>query len=173
MLRKLFSELTTVSLSVFTAITSIGGAFTYLFGAWNKTFQVMLMVIFIDIVTGVIVAIKGKSSKSENGKLSSKAGERGLLKKIGLIAVVAFANIVGMLFPTEVRTALREGVVIAVIWNEAVSVLENFTILEWWVPDVLKQFVLSNKKKSDEQSLTETPHEEPTNEKEESEEVGE
>lgn len=178
MLRKLFSELTTVSLSVFTAITSIGGAFTYLFGAWNKTFQIMLILIVWDTITGIIIACKGKSTKSENGKLSSKAGERGVMKKVGLITGVGLANLVGMLFPPETQMALREGVVIAIIWNEAVSIMENHDVLGWYVPGFFRRFILANKKKAEEaneqltQNVTEAPYEEPYNEKE-SEETSE
>lgn len=178
MLRKFFSELTTISLTAFTAITSLGSMFTYVFGAWNKTFQIMLILIVWDIITGIIIACKGKSSKSENGKLSSKAGERGVMKKVGLITGVGLANLVGMLFPPETQTALREGVVIAIIWNEAVSIMENHDVLGWWVPGFFKQFILANKKKAEEaseqltQSTTESPHEEPYNEKE-SEETSE
>ena len=177
MIRKLLSGITTISLTAFSAITAVGSMFTYVFGAWNKTFQIMLILIVWDIITGVIIACKGKSSKSENGKLSSKAGERGVMKKVGLITGVGLANLVGMLFPPETQMALREGVVIAIIWNEAVSIMENHDVLGWWVPGFFKQFILANKKKAEEaneqltQSITELPHEDPTNEKEESEEV--
>lgn len=152
--------------------------FTYVFGAWNKTFQLMLILIVWDIITGVIIACKGKSSKSENGKLSSKAGEYGVMKKVMLVSAVGLANLVGMIFPHETQLALREGVVIAIIWNEAVSIMENHDVLGWWVPGFFKQFILANKKKAEEaneqltQSVTESPHEEPYNEKE-SEETSE
>ena len=177
MIRKLLSGITTISLTAFSAITAVGSMFTYVFGAWNKTFQIMLILIVWDIITGVIIACKGKSTKSENGKLSSKAGERGVMKKVGLITGVGLANLVGMLFPPETQMALREGVVIAIIWNEAVSIMENHDVLGWWVPGFFKQFILANKKKAEEaneqltQSITELPHEDLTNEKEESEEV--
>lgn len=176
MIRKFFSELTTISMTAFAALTGLGSMFTYVFGAWNKTFQIMLILIVWDIITGVIIACKGKSSKSENGKLSSKAGEFGVLKKVMLISSVGLANLVGMLFPPETQMALREGVVIAIIWNEAVSIMENHDVLGWWVPGFFKQFILANKKKAEKaneqltQSITE-PHEDPTNEKEESEEI--
>ena len=100
-----------------------------------------------------------------------------LLKKVMLISSVGLANLVGMLFPPETQMALREGVVIAIIWNEAVSIMENHDVLGWWVPGFFKQFILANKKKAEEaneqltQSITESPHEDPTNEKEEREEV--
>ena len=177
MIRKFFSELTTISMTAFAALTGLGSMFTYVFGAWNKTFQLMLILIAWDIITGVIIACKGKSTKSENGKLSSKAGERGVMKKVGLITGVGLANLVGMLFPPETQMALREGVIIAIIWNEAVIIMENHDVLGWWVPGFFKQFILANKKKAEEaneqltQSITESPHEDPTNEKEEREEV--
>lgn len=177
MIRKFFSELTTISMTAFASLAGLGSMFTYVFGAWNKTFQIMLILIVWDIITGVIIACKGKSTKSENGKLSSKAGERGVMKKVGLITGVGLANLVGMLFPPETQMALREGVVIAIIWNEAVSIMENHDVLGWWVPGFFKQFILANKKKAEEaneqltQSITELPHEDLTNEKEESEEV--
>ena len=176
MIRKFFSELTTISMTAFSAIAAVGSMFTYVFGAWNKTFQLMLILIVYDMLTGVIIAAKGKSPNSKNGKLSSEAGEKGFLKKIALISGVGLANLVGMLFPGDMQRALREGAVIAVIWNEAVSVIENHDILGWYVPEFLRKFIYSNKKKAEEaneqltQSITE-PHEDPTNEKEESEEV--
>ena len=177
MISKFFSELTTISMTAFAALTGLGSMFTYVFGAWNKTFQIMLILIVWDIITGVIIACKGTSTKSETGKLSSKSGEFGVLKKVMLISSVGLANLVGMLFPPETQMALREGVVIAIIWNEAVSIMENHDVLGWWVPGFFKQFILANKKKAEEaneqltQSITESPHEDPTNEKEEREEV--
>ena len=110
-------------MTAFSAIAAVGSMFTYVFGAWNKTFQLMLILIVYDMLTGVIIAAKGKSPNSKNGKLSSEAGEKGFLKKIALISGVGLANLVGMLFPGDMQRALREGAVIAVIWNEAVSVI--------------------------------------------------
>lgn len=177
MIRKLLSGITTISLTAFSAIAAVGSMFTYVFGAWNKTFQLMLILIVYDMLTGVIIAAKGKSPNSQNGKLSSEAGEKGFLKKVALISGVGLANLVGMLFPEDVQRALREGAVIAVIWNEAVSIIENHDILGWYVPEFLRQFIYSNKKKAEKAneqltlSMTESPHEDPHNEEKESEEV--
>ena len=175
MIRKWLSEITTISLTAFGAITSLGGMFTYVFGAWNKTFQLMLILIAWDIITGVIIACKGKSPNSETGKLNSKAGERGVFKKVMLVSTVGLANLVGMIFPRETQMALREGVVIAIIWNEAVSIMENHDVLGWYVPEFFKQFSLANKKKAEKanEQLTQNITEEPDSDEEDKDEEGE
>lgn len=142
------NKLTTVSVTVLTVVGSFGGLFTYLFGAWNTTFQIMLIFMGLDLLTGTIVALKGKSPKSSDGKLSSKAGSDGLIRKGFLLAVVLMANLIGMLFP-QGQTAIREGAVLAILWNEAVSVIENLDLLGVWIPPFIKKFIQSQKKKSD------------------------
>ena len=67
------------------------GAIAALFGGWTPGLTILSVMMAVDYLTGVLVAITGKSPKSEGGGLSSKAGFTGIARKgfIMLIVLVA------------------------------------------------------------------------------------
>ena len=87
----------------------------YLFGGFDMVLRVLLVLIVIDYITGVISAIYNKN-------LSSAIGFNGLLKKVGILAIVAVGHMVSIgLNIAEIRS-LVIGFYIA---NEGISILEN------------------------------------------------
>ena len=70
----------------------IGSFISYLFGGWNTMIQTLLLFMVLDYITGVIAAgVFHKSSKTTNGALSSKAGFKGLAKKMVILIVICLA----------------------------------------------------------------------------------
>ena len=102
-----------------------------------------------DVVTGVMTGLKKKSSKTEDGKLSSQAGTDGLFKKIGIIVGVMIAYVAGFIFLPDIEKAilLRDAVICGFAFFEIVSVIENLNTLGVKMPPVLLKFINVIKKK--------------------------
>ena len=143
-------QLTAIGTTVYIAVATAGGVFTYLFGAWNKSIQTLLILMLIDYLTGMLLAAIHKSPKTKDGGLSSKAGLDGIIKKAGMLVVVMIANLFGALFPDAGGAVLREGSVIVLIVNEGLSIVENLKAMGVPIPNVLMNFIYALKKKKDE-----------------------
>ena len=149
MIRKWISEISGTSISIFTITSTIGGALSYLFGPWNKTFAGLLALMALDVITGVMTALKKKSAKTSDGKLSSKAGTDGLFKKVGIIIGVMSAYVSGLIFLPETEQAilLRDAVMCGFAFFEIVSIFENLNTLGVKIPPVVMKFIKAIKKK--------------------------
>ena len=55
------------------------GILSQIFGGFDNLFTGLLVIMAVDYVTGIIAAVLGKSGKTKNGHLSSKAGFKGIL----------------------------------------------------------------------------------------------
>jgi toxin secretion/phage lysis holin len=149
MIRRWLSEITPLSATAFGAISTLGGALTYLFGAWNKIFVALVVFMAADVITGIMKAIKKKSDKTADGKLSSKAGTEGLFKKIGIFVGIMVAYWAGIMFLPNAEKAiwLRDAVICGFGFFELVSVIENLDALGVKIPPVLMKFIKAIKKK--------------------------
>ena len=96
-------------------IATVGTCLISLFGGWDSMMQALVIICAIDYTTGLLAAIY-------NGKLSSKIGYKGIIKKICMFAIVAVACILDDPMKTEL---LREVTILFYISNEAISILEN------------------------------------------------
>ena len=94
----------------------------------------------IDWITGGILlpVIFKKSPKSENGRLESRAGWKGLCRKGMTLLFVLIAVRLDLLMGTNY---LRDAVCIAFIANEALSILENAGLMGMPIPEVLRQAI--------------------------------
>ena len=63
----------------------------FLFGGFNMVLQVLLTFMILDYITGLLTAVSARSRKTQSGKLSSKAGFRGLCKKFVILIICAVA----------------------------------------------------------------------------------
>ena len=68
---------------IFTATALAGGTFAALFGGWDKALQTLVIFMIVDWITGGILlpVVFGRSPKSSNGALESRAGWKGLCRK--------------------------------------------------------------------------------------------
>ena len=117
-----------------------GSAVTVLFGGWDIALQTLLIFMVIDWITGGILlpVIFKKSPKSENGRLESRAGWKGLCRKGMTLLFVLIAVRLDLLMGTNY---LRDAVCIAFIANEALSILENAGLMGMPIPEVLRQAI--------------------------------
>lgn len=125
-----------VKFIVLTIIGSIGSFASYLFGGFDKLLIALVIFMIIDFLSGLILAIVFKnSSKTKNGRVSSEAGIRGLAKKIFILFLVTVAAQLDLVLGTSI---VRDGVVIAFISMEGISILENATLAGLPVPRIIK-----------------------------------
>ena len=109
------------------AAAAVGGFLSWLFGGWSAPLAILLVCLVLDYVTGLIVAgVFHKSPKTANGGLESRAGWKGLLRKVATLLMVALAHFVDVLLGT---VYIRDAVVIAFCVNEMLSLLENFGLM--------------------------------------------
>ena len=134
--------------TVLTIIGSIGSFASYLFGGFDKLLIALVIFMIIDFLSGLILAIVFKnSSKTKNGRVSSEAGIKGLAKKIFILFLVTVATQLDLVLDTSI---VRDGVVIAFISMEGISILENATLAGLPVPRIIKNALEVLNKSEDE-----------------------
>ena len=105
----------------------VGGAISNWFGGWNTSMSTLILFLAIDYITGIVVAaVFKKSTKTKSGALQSQAGFQGLMKKMGYLVLVIAAHRVDI---TIGITFFRDGVIIAIIANELISIVENLGLM--------------------------------------------
>lgn len=120
---------------------AVGGFIVSLLGGWDKLIMALLILMILDYITGLIKAIYNK-------ELSSEIGFKGLLKKVLILVVVAVAVI------TEQHLgipAVREIVIMFFAVNEAISILENASLMGLPIPEKLKEALLQLRKNDEEE----------------------
>ena len=132
---------------ILTLIGSIGSIFSYLFGGFDKLLIALIVFMVIDFLSGLILAIVFKNSnKTKNGRLSSEAGIKGLAKKIFILFIVAVGTQLDLVLGVRF---VRDGVVIAFISMEGLSILENVALAGVPVPKIIKNALEVLNKKDD------------------------
>jgi len=119
------------------ALAAGGGAVIGLLGGWTPLLTVLCGFVALDYLTGLAVAIKGRSTKTKNGGLSSKAGFDGILRKALILSVVLMAALLDHALgdSTAIFTTTTVCYYIA---NEGLSILENLVQLGIPVPNALR-----------------------------------
>ena len=121
---------------ILTLVGSIGSFFSYLIGGFDKLLIALIVFMVIDFLSGLILAIVFKNSnKTKNGRLSSEAGIKGLAKKIFILFIVAVGTQLDLVLGVSF---VRDGVVIAFISMEGLSILENVALAGVPVPKLIK-----------------------------------
>lgn len=127
----------------------LGAAVTYLFGGWDTAMITLLIFMGIDYVCGLVVAgIFKNSPKTESGALESRAGWKGLCRKGVTLLIVLVAYRLDLTMGT---TIVKDGVVIAFLVNELISIVENAGLMGVPIPAVITNAIdMLNKKAGDE-----------------------
>lgn len=128
-----------MKVTILTTLGAIGGLIASLFGGWDAALTSLLIFMGIDYITGLIVAgVFHKSRKSESGSLESRAGWKGLCRKGTSLLVVLIACRLDLLMNT---TFIRDGVVIAYVINETISIVENVGLMGIPIPSVITKAI--------------------------------
>ena len=118
-------------------------AFTVYMGALAVPIIVLMVMMIIDYLSGMSVAWS-------EGTLSSRVGAKGIVKKVGYMALIVVAMGVDYLIYSGITAANIEvgynmwfGLLVAVwlIINEMISILENLSKLGVPIPDFLTKII--------------------------------
>lgn len=133
------NSIPTFKATVLTALGTAGGIMSSIFGGWDAALTTLVILMAIDYVSGLIVAgVFKRSPKSKNGGLESKAGWKGLCKKGMILLIVLIAVRLDLAMGT---TFLKDGVVIAYIANETISIIENAGLMGIPIPAAIRKAI--------------------------------
>lgn len=105
----------------------IGGVISTILGGWDAGIAALLIAMGADYITGLVVAgVFHKSPKTADGTIESHAGWKGLCRKGGTLLVILVAAQLDKVLGT---TFVRDGVVIAYLVNETISLIENLGLM--------------------------------------------
>ena len=97
-----------------------------LLGGWDTALGLMFLLMGLDLVTGVIIALAGKSSHTPGGGFLSRRLFDGLLRKTLMVLMVILATALDGLLGASVCRLAVIGFYGA---NEALSIIENAALL--------------------------------------------
>lgn len=120
-------------------VAGLGTFLSFVFGDWDVALQCLIIAIAIDYISGIIKAFINK-------ELSSKIGVKGLLKKVGVLLIVALATLIDKI--TGESGMVRTLVIYYFVANEGLSVIENLGEAGLPIPDVIKKALKSLKNES-------------------------
>ena len=101
-----------------TVITAVSAFVTALVGEWDGALITLLLFMVADWITGLTVAgVFNNSPKTETGALESRIGLKGLCRKGGMLFVVLIAYRLDLM------------AIVALVCNEALSILENVSLM--------------------------------------------
>ncbi len=126
----------------FTASAVLAAVFGYVakfLGGFDSLLVTLIILIFVDYITGVIGAAYEK-------KLSSAIGYKGIIKKVFMVLIVGVAVTLQRVLPEGLP--LREMTILFFVANEGLSVLENAAKVIP-LPQKLKSVLLQLKEKSE------------------------
>ena len=121
-------------------LAGIGTGLVYLWGGFDVAMQCLLIAIALDYVSGIIKAFVLK-------QLSSSVGFKGIIKKVGVLVVVALAVLIDRV--TGESGAIRTLVIYYFVANEGLSIIENVGIAGLPIPKSIKGALKALKKQGD------------------------
>ena len=121
-------------------ITAVGAFVTALIGEWDGALLTLLLFMAADWITGLTVAgVFHRSPKSRNGALESRIGLKGLCRKGAMLLVVLVAYRLDLM--AGLHGVLRTGAIIALSCNEALSILENVSLMGIKYPALIDKVI--------------------------------
>ena len=116
-------------------VAIIGGVGGFLFGKWDLPLQILLTSMMLDYISGMLKAFYLE-------EVSSKAGYRGLIKKVGILFTIVVANLTDIILGL---TIFRSAICMFFVMNELISVLENIALLGVPIPEFLTSKLIQTK----------------------------
>lgn len=112
-----------IKIFILSGVACVGATIAALLGGWNGAMTTLVILMFIDYVTGIIVAgVFHNSPKCSGGALSSAVGFKGICRKFVILLIVVVACRVDLLLDTNI---IRDATCIGFCANELVSITEN------------------------------------------------
>ena len=110
------------------AVAGIIGGAAGLLGGWSTRLTILAWFMGIDYFSGLIVAWRGRSPKTEHGGISSKAGVDGLIRKAFIMLVVLMATLLDRAIGNS-ASVFQTAATTYYIANEGISILENTSLM--------------------------------------------
>lgn len=104
--------------------------------------KTLLLIMAIDYILGLALAIKG-NSKHGNGKLSSKVGYSGIVRKITILLLVEVSALIDnfILQGGLEYIYIKQTAVVTFMINELISIIENSKLAGVDIPQVIVKFI--------------------------------
>ncbi len=113
--------------TILTIVGILGAVAAHLFGGWDAAMGTLLLAMGIDFLSGLVVAgVFHVSPKSKGGALESKAAGKGLIRKGMALLVVLIGARLDLMLGTDY---IRDGIVIAFVVEELLSIVENMGLM--------------------------------------------
>ncbi len=128
-------------------VSGVGGIISALLGGWDKLLGTLLVCMVIDYITGFLLAfVFHKSNKTKSGKASSRAGFKGIVKKICVLCLIALCVCIDSITGTEY---IRNTALLFFIGNEGLSIVENTSQMGVPYPEFIKKALEAIKDKKE------------------------
>ena len=124
------------------------GAVAGLLGEWNVLLTILAILMLTDYLTGLIVACRGKSPKTEGGGVSSRAGFDGLIRKFFIMIVILVATLLDTAIGNATRI-FQTAATMYYIANEGISILENTALMGVKYPIFIEKALEALREKND------------------------
>ena len=113
----------------------------YLLGGWDIALECLLIAMALDYISGISKAIYTK-------QLDSKTGIKGIIKKVGIILLIALSVILDRIIGNT--GLIRTFVIYYTVANEGLSIVENLGAMNVLVPEIVKEKLKQLQKGSEE-----------------------
>ena len=128
-----------IKIFILSGVACVGAAIASLLGGWTGAMTTLVILMFIDYVTGIIVAgVFHNSPKCSGGALSSAVGFKGICRKFVILLIVVVACRVDLLLDTNI---IRDATCIGFCANELVSITENAGLVGMPLPRKLVEAI--------------------------------
>ena len=114
------------------------GAIAGLYGEWSAALNILLVMMAVDYLTGILLAVIGKSPKTEGGGLSSKVGFVGIARKGFIMLIVLVATQLDRAVGNQ-SMIFQTATVFYYIANEGLSILENADLMGIPFPALIRE----------------------------------
>lgn len=116
-----------------------GGVIAMAFGGWSEGLTTLLILMIVDYLSGLVVAgLFQASPKTETGGLESRAGWKGLARKVATLLIVMVAYRIDVALGTNY---LMNAAVIGFILNELISLVENAGLMGIPMPKAITKAI--------------------------------
>lgn len=120
--------MTSVKAFINTAVSVVLTDLVFILGGLDIALKALLIFMAIDYISGILKAGYQKA-------LNSTIGLKGLIKKVGLLCLVAVAVVIDNV--AGETGAIRTLVIYYLVANEGLSVLENLAALDIKIPKII------------------------------------
>lgn len=109
-----------------------------LFGGFDYYFQILIILMICDYISGVLTALYKK-------QFQSSIGYKGIIKKMGMIICITVAKQIDSLNIYDGEIVVRSVVLLFFSVNEMLSIVENLNKIGITIPNIITK-ILKRKK---------------------------